>query len=165
MTVYRQTCAINDERRPPRESKYLLVAALSLFATGCSDAAPPETAVHPARGSALFRGKPISGGAIYLHPVLSASQAVPKPHARVAPDGTFQLSTYREHDGAPPGEYAVTVSWRVPANKQSADELKEEDWDQGREQLPARYQDPQKSGLRVTIQPGQNELPPLRLSG
>jgi hypothetical protein len=89
----------------------------------------------------------------------------PKPHARIAADGTFQLSTYREHDGAPLGEYTVTVSWRAPANKQIADDVKEEDWDQGREQLPTRYQDPQKSGLRITIQPGQNELPSLRLSG
>lgn len=141
------------------------MAALLLVANGCGDPPAVEVPVHPARGNVLFRGKPVAGGAIYLHAVQSASQAFPKPHARIAADGTFQLSTYRENDGAPPGEYTVTVSWRVPVNKQAADELKEEDWDQGREQLPARYQNPQKSGLRITITPGQNELPPLRLSG
>ena len=157
MTVYRQTCAINDERRPPRESKYLLVAALSLFATGCSDAAPPETAVHPARGSVLFRGKPISGGAIYLHPVLSASQAVPKPHARVAPDGTFQLSTYREHDGAPPGEYAVTVELRA------LKAVGEEEVREGKHLLPARYARPETSGLTQQVSAGPNRLAPIVL--
>src|SRR5262249_18859054 len=68
----------------------------------------------------------------------------------VEPDGSFTLTTYVANDGAPVGDYAVAVTLRTPP------------WDElgkpGPNQLPARYGQPQTSGLRAKVIEGTKEL-------
>jgi hypothetical protein len=81
---------------------------------------------------------------------------VPKPVGRVAEDGEFRLTTYREEDGAPSGEYAVTILWpgekKTPFGPASPDQLK------------GTYADPKSPKLRFTVGPTvDNEVPTIKL--
>ena len=66
------------------------------------------------------------------------------------PDGSFVLSTYKGFDGAPVGEYAVTVVWREP--------WLDAHGRPGVERLPEKYAKPETSGLRVRIKTGPNDV-------
>src|SRR5688572_19943431 len=86
-----------------------LIALVAL--TGCGKAEKRVTVV-PVSGNILFRGKPPAGAQIVLHPVSGAtSDAIVAPVGLVKDDGSFQISTYAEGDGAPAGDYTATIQW------------------------------------------------------
>jgi hypothetical protein len=96
-------------------------------------------ATHPAVGRVYFEGSPIPGAVV----TLTSDQAKgPKAIGVVEADGSFKLSTYKAFDGAPAGEYVVTVA----VGKS------------GLNALPAKYATAAKSELRVTIREGKNEI-------
>jgi len=81
---------------------YLL--ACSAVCVGCGSAEESsDVPVHPAEGIVRFKGQPIAGALVALHPRNGAKSVAPNPRATVQPDGKFQLTTYRQHDGAPEG--------------------------------------------------------------
>jgi hypothetical protein len=128
----------------------LLAACCSLACEACST--KPEASqkpTFPVKGQVLAEGRPASGVLVVFH-LLDATGPQPlRAYARTDADGTFTLSTYQPHDGAPAGRYAVTVV--------SPDD------NEGRHWLPPRYALPDTSGLRVEIKPGTNQLTPFRL--
>jgi hypothetical protein len=89
----------------------LTIVALAA-ASGCSgeDSAAGRVPVFPVQGSITFRGQPIPGAVVTLHPKAPA-EGVPAPRAQIGKDGTLKVSTYDGGDGAPAGEYVVTVQW------------------------------------------------------
>lgn len=94
-------------------SNRVLLAGLVCFA-GCGDSSKPATL--PATGSVTFKKKaPAAGALIVFHPTDAALEKKigGKPFATVRDDGTFALTCYREGDGAPEGEYGVTVQWNA----------------------------------------------------
>lgn len=77
-----------------------------------------------------------------------------RPWGKVREDGTFALSTYETGTGAPPGTYAITVTWPTdPKVPFSPDRLK------------SRYSRPEQSEWRATIKEGKNEIPPIEIAG
>jgi hypothetical protein len=131
----------------------VLAGALLCPACARSDRKP----VYPVHGTVLYDGKPVPGAQVILHPLNDDDRDHPiRPTGQVAPDGTFQLTTYTAEDGAPAGSYAVTVSLlKKPANLEG---------DFARNVLPRRYESPQTSPLKVEIAKGTNELQPLQIS-
>jgi len=73
----------------------------------------------------------------------------PRPRAEVAADGSFDVNMYGDKDGAPVGEYVVTVMWEGEG---------------GYDQLKGQYSDAKKSKMRVVVKEGPNELPPFKLN-
>ena len=136
-----------------------IVPFLVVLTAGCgrSDRRP----VYPSQGRVFYDGKPIPHALVVLHPLNSAEKEALRPHAKVGDDGQFVLGTYEPGDGAPAGEYAVTVEWWLSAAKAGT---REGDGPPPANRLPARYSQPATSGLRVHIQPGDNQLPVLKLS-
>jgi hypothetical protein len=57
------------------------------------------------------------------------------------------------HDGAPAGEYRVVVEW--PAYRRGRNI--------GPDRLMGKFAKPETSGLKATIEPGPNGLPPFEL--
>jgi hypothetical protein len=112
-------------------------------------------AVHPAKGEASFEGKPIPNASIILYPINPSSDNHPRPKAAVGPDGRFALGTYGTDDGAPAGEYKVSIVWNAPPTPQ---EIRDDRY-RPRNLLPARYANPDTSGLTVRIAAGDNRLP------
>ena len=73
----------------------------------------------------------------------------PRPRAEVGADGWFDVNMYGNKDGAPAGEYIVTVIWEGEG---------------GFDKLKGQYSDPTKSKLRASVKEGRNELPPFKLN-
>ncbi len=65
-------------------------------------------------------------------------------------NGTYSLSTYTANDGAPAGEYNVTVIKRVP--------LFDESGKPGKNTLPEKYGKADTSGITVTVKGEANNL-------
>jgi hypothetical protein len=113
--------------------------------------------VHPVHGQVLVDGRPASNALVVFHPVGDGPARELRPVGHVGTDGTFILTTYARGDGAPAGDYAVTVDWRQPTPPVDGAEP-------GPSLLPARYNSPTASNLRVTVAQGQNDLQAFQLT-
>ncbi len=105
--------------------------------------------VHPVHGQVHCEGCPAPGAVVTFH-LVEGKRFVHSGDAMVEADGTFTLSTYTANDGAPAGEYAVTVVWWNP--------LVGEDGRPGPNVLAERYAKPETTPLRVVVKPGANEF-------
>jgi hypothetical protein len=141
-------------RRPRLNSMAIAMTIAALV--GCGEAKPERVAVHPASGTLTVKGQPAPGAFVTLHPKAEVGEDVPPPRANVDKDGTFKLSTFAGGDGAPEGEYTVTIRWYKLIKNGT-------DVSQGPNVIPAKYTKPESSNLTVRIAAGQNSLPPIKL--
>jgi hypothetical protein len=132
----------------------LLLAGL-VAAAGCGEETAATTPVHPVRGTITLKGQPTPGAIVALHPKTPLGD-VPTPRANVDKAGNFSVSTYAGGDGAPAGEYVVTVQWYKPV-KNGPDVVA------GPNVVPRKFGTPATSTLFVTVAAGDNTLPPIRL--
>jgi hypothetical protein len=95
---------------PRRRFAGWLLPVLAIACAGCSKSGPT---LHHVRGKILFEGQPARGATVVLHPLDNSGPSTIKPRAFVAGDGAFEVFTYAAGDGAPAGEYAVTVVGRT----------------------------------------------------
>jgi hypothetical protein len=143
-----------------RYAPALLALAVALASTGCGDD-PNRQKTYKVRGHVVYKGQPASGALAIFHPKTDDSMKAVRPTATVREDGSFDLTTYKDGDGAPEGEYHVLVQWledRAPVGlsrplKQglAADFLK------------GRYNNRNKPQFSATVRPEKNELAPLEL--
>ena len=157
----RPTSAVCPEGRAVLIRLSWALFGLAFATLGCSRAQRPvvsELPVHPVRGKVLVDGQPPIGAVVRFHAQQPRPVLAPTPRGQVGEDGSFQLTSYRVHDGAPEGEYRVTFTWPDASGE------KREDWDEGRQRLPGRYQDPARSGYTARVVVGTNELPPFDLN-
>ncbi len=123
-----------------------------LFGTLCVlSCKPPEAKLYPVEGKILFNGAPAPQAHIFLHPLDDPTGRLPKPQGRAGPDGSFQISTNRLNDGAPPGRYTVTIIWVKGEPEEGPDEL------------AGRFRDPKASPWTVQVKEGPNRLEPFEV--
>jgi hypothetical protein len=135
------------------------LAGLLLGITGCGGS--PPTPVHPVRGQVLFEGQPVPSALVVLHPVNPSAKDVPPPRAKVESDGSFTVGTFQSQDGAPAGDYIVTVSWWQSSAKGNGGR---QDDTPPSNRLPPRYSQVSTSDLRAHVDAGNNQLPVIRLT-
>lgn len=123
--------------------------------TGCRRTLPWEK-VQPVNGVVQFEGRPIAGAQVTLVPKDTQFPATIRPQGITNADGRFDLGTFDKADGAPAGEYGVSVVWHPLVDKGSGPT-------RGDNVLPAKYSQPDTSGLTVTIESAVGQLPPLEL--
>src|SRR5262249_40892081 len=126
--------------------------------SGCGDGRLP---VYPVRGQVFYEDKPTPGALVIFHPLNNPDPRARGLVARVRAEGSFSPTTYNTEDGAPAGEYAVTVAWVKDVDNQN---VAKEDMKEQRNLLPDRYSKAETSGLRVEVKKGSNELEPFRLT-
>jgi len=106
---------------------------------------------HPVRGTVLFEGAPVAGAKVLFHWIgKDGKQKNEAGDALTDADGTFVLSTYEANDGAPAGQYVVTVVQQEPrfgGNGAPGPNL-----------VPAKYASPETSDLSIQVKNGPNEL-------
>lgn len=122
----------------------LVFAAGLLIATAGCGATPqdaPAVPLHPVTGTVNLDGKPIAGAKVVLHAIDGSKPGDITPTGVTEENGTFEISSYQPKDGAPEGSWSVTVSWPEILPGGGSDP------EYGRERLPLKYQDPNKSGL------------------
>jgi hypothetical protein len=130
---------------------------LMLAPLGCSQAGQ-GLKLYPVKGQVFLKDKPATGARLVLVPV--EDPKAEKPSAIVDDNGSFQLATRQPGDGAPAGEYFVSITW---FERRKIDTRKEDDTKQFVDKLGGRYADPKTSKLKVKITEGPNELPPFKL--
>lgn len=138
-------------------------AALVAFATaacGCGEGGSDlKVPVFPVKGKVTFEGEPAAGAFVVFHPKTppKSGDTPSNPRATVQPDGTFALTTSSEGDGAPVGDYAVTVQWMKPV-KQGKDLVP------GPNVVPKAYTEPASTPLKATVAESENALEPFAIT-
>jgi hypothetical protein len=134
------------------------VACLGLAAVGCGGEAEDGPPVHPVSGTIFVDGAPAAGAEVVFHPLARLPAGTPPPTAVVEADGRFRPSTRTAHDGAPAGDYAVTVVYPLPAA------LPDDEGGGGTDRLRGRYGTPGRTPLKAAVKPGDNVLDPIEIS-
>ncbi len=145
---------------------YAAVALLSLTLVGCGGVGVPPV---PVSGKVQWQGKPVADATITFLSKTGGRSA----SSRTSSDGTFTLTTNKTGDGAPPGDYAVTIAKVEAKGGGSAGvDISKGDFgaDYGqmmgaagtntmskarKDVLPAKYANPEQSGLIRTVVKGE----------
>lgn len=127
---------------------------------GCGDSIQQKT--YPVTGEVRWNGKPAKRITVVLRPVdKSKFKWEEIPQAITDENGKFSIRTYTSDDGAPAGEYLVGIALMDPVSDEGDDQVKRE---LNAPRFPAKYADPEKSGLRATVDTKPTVLPPFELS-
>jgi hypothetical protein len=127
----------------------LCALAMAIIAAGCGSKRLPTA---PIEGKVLFHGKPLEFGGVLLQP-----DNGPPAQGRIEPDGTFRLSTYREHDGAVLGKHRVQIAC-YEAQRPAAKASSRIEPGLGRPLVPTKYLRTDTSGLAVEVKPRNDPL-------
>lgn len=133
-----------------------LALFLICLVAGCGgDSNPEGIALVSAKGKILVDSKPVTGLVVQLKPKFDwKSDKVPLPHAVTDKDGNFILETFKTADGAPAGEYEVSV---VSPSNEGLGRISDP--------IGSRYADASKSGLTVKIGDQETTIPDFQLKG
>ena len=133
--------------------RHLTLVLSVIVLMGCGG--KPDTPVFQVRGQVFYQGKPTEGALVIFHPIAATNaKDTSKPRGYVRKDGNFQLTTRSKDDGAPAGEYKVTILWRKKLD---------EDEDAGPNLLPREYGLPHRTPLRATVGDSPTKLEPFRI--
>ncbi len=104
----------------------------------------------------MINGEPAMGAMVVLHP--SGGKPIDsrdsRPKGPVQADGSFELMTYQNGDGAPVGAYDVAILWLAEPESNSP-------WDK----LNGQLSHPKQTDIRLSVREGQPELEPIELTG
>jgi hypothetical protein len=141
-----------------RSLLFLGIASWVVAASGCGDDGD-RIQVYPVEGKVLVNGQPAQGATVALYPTSSAlaEARLPPPTGTVDANGEFRLTSYESNDGAPAGEFQVTIVWPEPPPPNPVGVFEQKD------RLRGRYANPQTSKLTATVEAGGGELPPFEL--
>jgi hypothetical protein len=104
---------------------------------------------QPVRGTVLLDGAPVTGAQVVFY-ALSGKQKTYTGDALTDSDGSFSISTYQANDGAPVGEYAITVVVREPFFDAAGNP--------GPNRLPAKYATAEATPLHAQVKGGANDF-------
>jgi hypothetical protein len=122
------------------------LAALALaLLTGCGGGA----GAYPVRGQLLYEdGQPIKELESF-DVTFTSEQLGISAIGTIGPDGAFRLTTTRQNDGAPPGQYQVFISQPHPDPERRETRMPVVD---------LAYEDPLTTKLTATVEPKNNEF-------
>jgi hypothetical protein len=121
-----------------------------VLAAGCSSG---KTPVYPVEGVVRWKGQIPEGAHVVFHPAGKTDRDTIRPAGQVGRDGKFVLTTFAAGDGAPAGDYEVTLEWWVSPGRDLPAVNK----------LPDAYRRPMSSRLHVKVIEGSNQLQPFEL--
>lgn len=143
-----------DRRIGLRRSILTLVAAVALaalpMASGCGRSGPEMGQVS---GKVTYNGQPVPKGTVAFQ---SLSPEGRNATGTIGPDGTYTLQTEEPGDGALLGDYLVTVT--AFEDEQVLDYIPKKPVTPKR-LVPEKYENPQTSNLKATVQSGSNDIP------
>ena len=116
--------------------------------------------VYPVNGRVSVRGTPAEGARVVFYPVSDELKkpGMPIPYGTADSQGNFKLRSYDIDDGAPEGDYRISIIWLdVPPEKAKENPLSAKD------RLSGQYSNPQTSKLTAKVEKGGGEIPPFEL--
>jgi hypothetical protein len=135
----------------------MFALGLCLVVSGCGAEHGDRPPVHPVGGKLLVAGAPAAKAEVVLYPVNGQGLSMVRPHATVEADGSYHLTTFATRDGAPAGNFAVTVVWPGPRVENQAED------EPGPDRLGRRYADPKNPAVSVHIGSDTTELATIDL--
>jgi hypothetical protein len=137
-------------------STLILVALVTVAA--CKD--DGRIQVYPVQGRVLVAGAPAGGARVVFYPQSDELKkpGMPVPEGMTDSQGAFKLRSYEPDDGAPAGDFKVSVIWFEPQKDGSI-----VDSPSAKDRLAGRYSNPQKSQLTAKVEKGGGEIPPFEL--
>jgi UDP-2,3-diacylglucosamine pyrophosphatase LpxH len=109
-----------------------------------------KVATHPVDGQLRIDGQPYVGAMVTFHRYNATTKRFNSVcNGKTDEKGRFQISTYVRNDGAPLGEFSVTVTKAIAID---------EEGEPVKNQLPEQYATPARSPLKVTIKEGTNDV-------
>lgn len=140
--------------------RLLLLSLMAVIAvTGCRRAKTPKLDTYPVSGQVMVNGKPAVRAEVRMRPIkplLDPLKRSVEPYGFVEEDGMFRVSTYRDKDGAPPGEYAITIVWPT-VTVDGGEEVF------GPDRLNGRFGNPLSPITMFTVQEASNLIPAFDL--
>jgi hypothetical protein len=120
-----------------------LSATLGGLVLGCGDGEDAHPATVPVQGKVTYKGEPVPKGTITFQPD-GGRPAV----GEIQPDGTYQLSTFGDKDGAIPGPHKVMIIANTgdPTKMPSSP-----GYVVPKDLVPKKYADLKTSGLEITV--------------
>ena len=130
--------------------------ALAVLAgAGCSGG----DSLHPVTGKVTYKGQPLKGALVTLHPTGNNDPKVHRPIGLSQGDGCFNVTT-GEREGAAAGEYVVTIIGSV--TPPAPDGKKPKAFSTGEpdtvDLFNGAYSNADTSKTTVTVKAGKNEL-------
>jgi len=116
---------------------------------------PARQPTAPVTGTVTIDGQPVSQGVVNFLPESGRAG-----HGKLGPDGSFVISTYGNGDGAVVGKHRIAVDAR---QQQAAEGGFAEDVAY-QSAVPARYANPNTSGLECEVVAGEENVVDLKLS-
>jgi hypothetical protein len=138
-------------------SQFTFLALLSstFILAGCQG--ETRVPVFPVSGTVSFKGETPVGAQIVLHAVNRSTASDVAPVGTVKADGSFAITAYEPGDGAPQGEYVATVEWfRLITKGEGAGA-------RGPNVIPKEYASPMTSPIRVSVNSGPTQVPPIEI--
>lgn len=124
---------------------------------GCNSSTLAVPSTVDVSGSVICNGKLTPGVRVKFHPQFDIGKVEFIPYGDTGLDGKFTLSTGVSGNGAPPGEYVVTLEMPY-VDIDPKDGLETE-----RDLLKGTYSNPDRSKLSVTLESGDNVLDPFTI--
>jgi hypothetical protein len=107
-------------------------------------------------------GKPFKGVTVVLRPVDKTNfKRQEIPQGITDENGKYTIYTYVSNDGAPAGDYKVGIALMQPVDEEGGDQVKR---DPNQPLFPAKYADPETSGLKATVDKKATVLPTFDLT-
>ncbi|WP_422924401.1 hypothetical protein [Singulisphaera sp. PoT] len=150
----------------PRLRVVAILALVTLGGCGGRDNLPPMGQVS---GKVTYKGKPLATGMVVFSPLMgSEGQTGQLATGMLGKDGSYELSTFDDGDGAVLGEHLITVK---AVEKVRTEKPNPKDTEQIRTPgpdgklsyvfmkslVPNKYANPNMSPLRFKVAPGQNQ--------
>jgi hypothetical protein len=131
----------------PYRIRLAIVLASILTAAGCGDG---KIARYPVTGIVTVDGKPAPDATVMFNPVNGPPELMKeRPFSQTDPSGKYELHTLVPGDGAPAGDYKVTIRWPTypPGGGPPTD------------RLGNRYWELEKTPLTAKVEKGTNDIP------
>jgi hypothetical protein len=132
------------------------VSACFALAVLCCSCGPARKPVYPVHGEVRVDGRAPAHAQVGFFPVNGAEADAVHPIGQVDDQGRFTLTSYAKGDGAPEGEYRVTVAWFLATGRP-------DDVAPPVNYLPAAYARPDSTPLHAVVSKGGVQLQPFEL--
>jgi hypothetical protein len=143
---------------PVRSGLFVLLASTVLLLSSCSGSG----ALYPVRGKVLVKDAPAKGAVVTFHPKgQDSSVTAQRPSGVADENGSFTLMTGSKN-GAPAGEYMVTIVWDEEVQTKKI-VLNPDSLPAPKDRLGGRYATLVNSKISAQVKSGNNELEPFRL--
>lgn len=145
-----------------RATAVLLAVGPAVLLAGCGGKSG-EKPVFKVHGKLTHEGQPMAKAEIAFIPADPTQRGL-QSRATADANGEYTLYTYRQNDGAPAGDYVVTIYWPGPLSKRAAEKLEKADTVEAKDEIVAPdrlkhvYSDPLKTKLKATVGEKDNEI-------